>query len=181
MLKIAIVTGEINSGKTTWCMENLLGCSFDKSRSVIKNSCWKNNRINGILQIKLNAGRYRIGYDVLNISSGEYLPMVRHRSFLPREWKEAFTFGDFSFSRDGVEHGVRWIRESFKHERPVVIDEIGPVEINGLGFYDVLNELLWGENKVSEVYLVVRKKALKEVLDTFGIKKFVLIDVDTIN
>ncbi len=180
-MKVTIVTGEINSGKTNWCVKNLLNCNLDSVRGIIKNSCWKNNSINGILQIKLNMGQFRVGYDVLNISNGRYVPMVRHRALLPSDWDEAFVFGEFSFSTGGLREGIEWIREGFNDELPMVVDEIGPVEINRLGFYDVLTELFRGESRVPEIYVIVRKKLLKKVIDAFSIEKFTLIDVDTMN
>jgi len=146
-------------------------------------SCWKKKFINGVLQIKLSVGEIRVGYDVLNVSDGSYVPMVRHRAFLPRDWEEAFVLGEFSFSAPGIERAVNWIREGLNEKFPMVIDEVGPVEINGLGFYDVLTELFRGETGVPEVYVIVRKRILGKMIDTFGIKdkEYVLIDLDTIN
>ncbi len=164
-MKIILVTGGINSGKTSWILENV------GKDSVV-----------GVSQLKLYLGRVRVGYDVFNLSSREYLPLARHRDFIPADWDEEFIFGDFSFSSSGIYKGREWLREaveiSKEYKIPLVVDEVGPVEIKCLGFYDVVVDILNEAGEIPELYIVVRKRVVQGVLKTFNISNFDTVDVE---
>jgi len=57
----------------------------------------------------------------------------------------------------------------------IIIDEIGPLELRGMGLYDAFTEALLSGK---EVIAVVRKSSLEDVLESFEIEEFVLIDVE---
>lgn len=83
--------------------------------------------------------------------------------------------GKYIFSRHNFEKANRVIRAAMHRNDWLVIDEIGPLELQGEGFHDVLKELLQQGRK--KLILVVRDRdgMVDRVREHFGITDSVLI------
>lgn len=156
-MAVIIITGAIDSGKTSWCMKNLVESSAY--------SC------DGVLLFKQMVDSKSCGYNAVRISTGESIPFARRQGFLPENWQEEEKTGIFSISKSGKMTANRWIRESLSGScRGIVIDEIGPLEISGRGFADSVHYVLEHADSAREIFLVIRDNCVKRVLSTFNIK-----------
>ena len=127
---VFILTAPIQSGKTTSLTE------------------WIRNKTNvaGILTPVINGKRV-----FQNIKTGEQFPMEA----VPGE-SEVLAVGRFVFSRKNFNEAAEVIRNAINNPGWLVIDEIGPMELTGNGFSDILKEVLIRRN--DKLLLVVRDK-----------------------
>ncbi len=146
-MRVKILHGEIHSGKTTY----------------LEKFC-KENSAAGILSPKIDGLRY-----FKDISSAEICMLEASENET-----EIFSIGRFRFSKSAFQ----WAEEKIKNaiiSQPdyLIIDEIGPLELKGEGFAEILNDVI--ENKNSEInalLLVIRNRAVEEVMKKFGMKRF---------
>ena len=75
--------------------------------------------------------------------------------------EEALTVGRFVFSKAGFDKAIQIIRNAITNEGWLVIDEIGPLELEGKGFYTIVKELLLSEK--NKTILVVREGMVENV------------------
>ena len=86
------------------------------------------------------------------------------------------TVGRFVFSKTNFNKAIQVIRDAIDKEGWLVIDEIGPMELRGEGFSDVLKEVL--ARRQHKLLLVVRDKddMVEKVKENFGISDVKKID-----
>jgi nucleoside-triphosphatase THEP1 len=148
------VTGEVDSGKTARLL------------SIYR----KLGSGDGFINAKIYTEGCFIGQRIIRLSTGESEIFSAISGFTPLEWDEVYKFGNFSFSEKGqafarntmdsiVECGIE----------PVFIDEIGPLELQKKGFYDILSILL---RTKKEIYAVIRNSCIVSVLKEFGINRY---------
>jgi len=147
--KIFILTGKIQSGKTT----SLLN--------------WIQNRndVYGILTPVINDKRIFV-----DIESQEQFPMEATEGE-----KEIISVGRFKFNLRNFERAKDIIRGSMNKNGWLIIDEIGPLELRGEGFHQVLLKALHNINNKQKILLVVRNSILEEVKKHFGITGAIVI------
>lgn len=83
--------------------------------------------------------------------------------------------GRYVFSRSNFEKAISVIRQAMHKEGWLVIDEVGPLELTGEGFSEVVKELL--EHRREKTILVIRDKEgmIERVKKYFGIDNAVVI------
>jgi nucleoside-triphosphatase THEP1 len=88
---------------------------------------------------------------------------------------ETLTIGRFTFSKANFDKAIQIIKEAIDKEGWLVIDEIGPMELRGEGFAEVLKEVL--AKRKHNFLLVVRDKGdmLEKVKNQFGISNAITI------
>jgi nucleoside-triphosphatase THEP1 len=128
--EIYLLTAPIQTGKTT---------------SLI-NWSEKRNDVHGILTPVINGKRV-----FMNVYTKEQFPMEAID-----DETETLTVGKFVFSKKNFDKAVQIIRNAIEKEGWLIIDEIGPLELNGKGFSEVLKELL--AIRQHKTILVVRDK-----------------------
>jgi nucleoside-triphosphatase THEP1 len=127
---IYILSAPIQSGKTT---------------SLVK---WSDQRtdVNGILTPDVNGKRVFMN--------------AHNRQLFLMEAKEGETeilsVGRYNFSKTNFDKAIQIIREGIDKKGWLVLDEIGPMELRGEGFSDVLKEVL--EKRQHQILLVIREK-----------------------
>jgi nucleoside-triphosphatase THEP1 len=136
---IYILTAPIQSGKTT----SLINWSTER-----KDVC-------GILTPVFNNKRM-----FMNIATGQLFAMEAGYGETA-----TLTVGRFIFSQINFNNAIQIIREAIHTPGWLVIDEIGPLELNGQGFHDVLKEVLM--QRKNKLVLVVRKGLAEKVNDYF--------------
>ncbi len=136
---IIILTAPIQSGKTT---------------SLINWPAARDN-IYGILTPVVNGKRV-----FMNAQTREQFPMEATGE------EATLAVGRFLFSKNAFDKAVQIIRDAIPKEGWLVIDEIGPLEIRGEGFCDVLKEVL--AQRKNKILLVVREGLTEKVQEHFA-------------
>lgn len=149
--KIYILTAPIQSGKTTSLLD------------------WaEKNNVRGILTPVINARRM-----FMNAATKEQWPMEA-----TADENEILNIGRFNFSKQGFEKAVTTIREAIKEKGWLVIDEIGPLELQGKGFHDVLQEVVASGKE--RIILVVREGLAQQVAEHFKINATLIHTIDNL-
>jgi nucleoside-triphosphatase THEP1 len=87
--------------------------------------------------------------------------------------------GRFVFSKKGFEKAVAVIREASQLPDWLIIDEIGPMELSGEGFHDVLKEVLATPVEGRKIILVIRKGLEEKVIAYFEISGSVTWSIES--
>lgn len=137
---IYIFTAAIQTGKTT---------------SLVN---WSNERNDayGILTPVVDGKRV-----FLNANTKEQWPMEANDS------EETVAVGRFVFSKAGFEKAIKTIRDGIDKEGWLVIDEIGPLELRGEGFYDIIKEVLTQRER--KLIFVIREGLIEQAIKNFGV------------
>lgn len=151
---VRIVTGSPNSGKSTRFMQ------------LYKMS----NRDTGLFSKKIyNDESIAIGYNLLLLPKEEEIPFISLRSSISKDKIEDYYIqGRFVFDKKVFQIGEQYVLSSLKGT-PVWIDEIGGLELKGLGYDLLLHKLL--ETDVDIVF-TVRNSLLEDVLAKYKIAEY---------
>jgi nucleoside-triphosphatase THEP1/ABC-type thiamin/hydroxymethylpyrimidine transport system permease subunit len=147
--QIFILTGLIQTGKTT---------------SLVNWSA-KRNDVFGILTPVVNDKRV-----FMNAHTHEQFPMEAGKSET-----EVLFIGKFLFSKTSFSKAQQIIRDALDKKGWLLIDEIGPLELKGEGFYNVLKEVLNHQEKKQKIFLVVRDGMVENVMESFELSDAVVI------
>lgn len=158
MRRCTVITGPIHSGKTT-----LL-------KKMIEDFRVRELSVGGILAEALydEKGR-KIGFDAVDISSGRKIPLVREQKNASEAGEQRV--GRFFLHADGLKAASSVLlggaglkdRERGKN-RPVdvlCLDEVGPLEMGGQGYYPVLKTIL--KSYEGELVLIGRSEIFEEL------------------
>ena len=143
---IFILTAPIQSGKTT----SLISWSANR------------NDVHGILTPVVGSKRV-----FMDAKTKEQFPMEATGE------EETLVVGRFVFSKAGFDKAIQIIREAINKEGWLIIDEIGPLELRGEGFCNVLKDVL--AVRKEKMILVVREGMTEQVKEYFGIDAVALI------
>lgn len=146
---IYILSAPIRSGKTT---------------SLINWSAAKKD-VYGILTPEVNGKRV-----FMNAQSKDQFPMEANGK------EEALSIGRFLFSKANFDKAVQIIHHAIDKEGWLVIDEIGPLELQGEGFCEIVKEALL--KRPQKLLLVIRDKedTVEKVKKYFDITDPVIIN-----
>ena len=139
---IFILTAPIQSGKTT----SLINWSAER------------NDVQGILTPVVEGKRV-----FMNARTKEQFPMEAVDD------EETISTGRFHFSKTNFEKAIQVIRDAIHKDGWLIIDEIGPLELKGEGFCDVLKKVLLQRN--DKLLLVVREGLVQQVAVYFKINE----------
>lgn len=156
---VHIITGGVNTGKTTRLLSIYRKIGFG----------------DGFINTKVyKAGQY-IGQKIVRLSTGESEDFSFKKEFIPHNWDEEYSYDVYSFSRRGFIFAYNIVSDIIVREvEPVFIDEIGPLELEKKGFFDMFTLLL----KIKkEIFVTVRDRCVERVLEEFGIEKYQVIEV----
>ena len=156
---VYIITGGIDEGKTRE-IEAIY-------RQLKKGDGWVSR--------KIFLNEEFIGYEIQRLSTNEKLPLAYKKEYVPSGWDEIYAIGPFRFSRRAFEFAGKIIDEIIeKNINPVFIDEIGPLELQGKGFCPMLEKILKIQR---DVYIVVRRHCVDDVVNRFEIKNYKIIKI----
>ena len=150
---VTIITGPIHTGKTTQLQQ------------------WIAQRkdVYGICTPVVNGKRV-----FENIETKEQF----HMEALNSE-SEVLSVGRYQFSWKNFEKACAIIRQPEKQKDILIIDEIGPLELQNKGFSKVLNEML--VHHQAPIILIVREGLVREVQQFFNITDVNIIDANNEN
>lgn len=140
--RIFILSGAVHAGKTTFVRR--------LCRELQKNLL----QVNGILSLAHFSGDEHQGYDALIIQTDATFPLARLQG--DPIWAKA---GLYFFTPEGMTKAVQAILD-FEKTALTVIDEIGPLELQGKGFWSALETL----RKNDQTALIVVREGLVEPL-----------------
>lgn len=145
--KIYILTGAIQTGKTT----------------ALVNWCTGKKDISGILTPVINGKRF-----FMDVFTEEQFAMEAAGNE-----KEILSVGRFHFSKAAFERAIQIIRRSIGQPGWLIIDEMGPLELGGEGFYNVTREVLKAHSY--KLILVVRDGFVDKVTGRFKLPGYTVI------
>jgi len=152
-----LLTGKINSGKSTLVYEMAKRATF---------SC------GGIVSLPVFDNGTKTGMDAVDIMNGKTKILARLKGRI-----DGIDVGRYTISQDGLKHGENAIRKAIRNCDIVVIDEFGPLEMEGRGMAKVAEDAFRRGNA-----LVVLRKGLKErFMEKYGQYNFKVIDFDSIS
>lgn len=157
MAKVTLIVGAVNSGKTSKLIQ--ISQTLDKA-STEGIICVKRYSANGVWH----------GYDHIRLSDGAQTPALTLSSFYNDEFKDFFVHGPFVFSNDAFYLEEQFLMKAIEDPsiKTILLDEIGGVELKGLGFSRVLVEAL---NSDKQLILCVNPDRLSSVLHHFNIEE----------
>ncbi len=158
--QLKIVTGPIDSGKTSWCRELAAanpGCA-------------------GLLLLKVYLQGERIGYDAHPLPVGDPVPFARIEGHEPSDWIPAERVGPFSISADALRAANAWLIEAAAQHAVIIVDEIGPLELAGGGLSPGLRAVL-ASSLSQKVYVVIRSDCVEAACRRFAISGDTTVDV----
>ncbi|EKQ52837.1 MULTISPECIES: nucleoside-triphosphatase [unclassified Clostridium] len=154
---ISIITGSVNSGKTSMLI--------DIFRKLGKGD--------GFFNRKIYIDAHYVGQEVVRMQNGES-KMWSTRIYQNDNWNEVFKYEKYSFSRNGLEFAESIIESIINSSiNPIYIDEIGPLELQGMGFDKLFKKCL-GTKK--EIYVVIRNTCVNSVIERYNIKMHKIIE-----
>lgn len=141
---ITILTGNIQTGKTTYLSEQFVGRS----------------KVYGIITPVVNGKRM-----FQDLSSGEMFLMEAggiENIFLVGRYK--FSEAAFAKANEILEKGLN------KKAGTLILDEVGPLELKGQGFYGIMQKIVADRNANLKKIIVVREQIADNVIEVFKIK-----------
>ncbi|MFH0756286.1 MAG: nucleoside-triphosphatase [Bacteroidota bacterium] len=148
---IFVVTGGVQQGKTTF----LSGLIHHLQKEQVS--------VTGFLSEGSFSDNQRSAFTLVNVENGE-----RHDLASVLEKDGWIRFGRFFFNPGTLAVGERIIRKGLEQKADlVVLDEVGPFELNGGIWSDILIQLFNAQN-IAQVW-VVREQVLKEVMNRWHI------------
>jgi len=134
---IMLITGRIQGGKTTFVS------------MLVKGLAEEGYSVAGFLSRGHDQGEVRLGYDLENIETGESWPLASVHP-IPG-WTP---FRRFWFNPETFRRGEEWLLGK-ERERPhlMVIDEVGPLEMEDRGWSPLLAELNRADRPVPQLWV----------------------------
>jgi len=168
MARIKIITGGVNSGKSA----KFLRLWREAAQAG------QTNQPVGLYSEKIqNAAGVVTGYDLVFLSGGEgeKHPFIFPRETIPTENAGDYFFqGRFAFLKESFQMAERHTLRALEHAGncSVWLDEVGNLELKGLGFDALLRVLFKSER---EVTFTVRSSLLKKIAAKYGITAYELL------
>ncbi len=153
---IHIVTGKIDSGKSTKLME--LYETIDKG--------------DGFVLLKTMDNGKPVYYDAYRLSRKTRCRTIVREDMITDE-SVAFAIGPYRF----LTSAVAWINREMTEllqtgTRPLFFDEAGILEINKKGFYPLIKAIVESD---ADLYITVRTPLVEKFLETFNIQTYRIV------
>jgi nucleoside-triphosphatase THEP1 len=157
--KVFIITGPAGEGKTT-CVRKLA--------ALLKEN---NIPVGGILSDKVRSDSGIIGYNIVNIETGETEDFLRLD-----EDRGTEKIGRYTICRAGLKTGNNILNSLLSEERKlVIIDEVGRLELNNRGWSDSVSNLL--QNSGNNILITVRDTFMVGIINKWELKEAVILNI----
>ena len=159
---VFIITGETGSGKTTYLLK------------LIEELKRKASSIAGFAALSIPGDGASGSYNILDLVSGKILSLAT-RGF-NEGWEQ---IGNFYFNPAGIQMGKEILEDPLIINNDlIVVDEIGPFELDGKVWAESLTHLLNGQN--CSVLLVVREQLVSRVIQQWRLEDAMIIKIGQI-
>jgi nucleoside-triphosphatase THEP1 len=154
--KICIITGGKGSGKTSFCKTLL-----------------ETLETHGVLAGGILSPRVINGYDVVDINRRTAYPLCR------TDGNSEIVIGKYHFSGAAIEAGNKAIARSLCRNTVTIIDEVGPLELEGGGWFPSITLF---ENTIQKASIIVcRQYLISTMVKSFNIHNYETINVELVN
>lgn len=152
---ITIITGPIDTGKTSWILED-----YKKRKNSDGFACKK---------VKVNGEH--IGYELIHLKNQEVCQFIRKTNHIPSGWNEAFRLGEhYSFCREGQLFAEKIAQEAIdNHVDCFYLDEVGHLELRDQGFSKILKDILAAN---IDLIMVCREALIEKMCQKYGIHDY---------
>lgn len=161
MVKVIIVSGDYNSGKT--------------NRLINIYQSQEKGTAGGFACIKdFSETAEFIGYSLKWLSSGVTFPLAVLKEYSQRLSGKYLEVDRFLFSEDAFHKASVMLNSLLLNPdiRTVFIDEIGVLEINGKGYSDIFTKALQSDKNI---YVVINKKNIEKIVSVYSVKKYEIV------
>lgn len=156
---INIITGGINTGKT----------------KKLLSTYQKIGQGDGFIIFKVFDRGLYVGQRIMRLSTSVSENFSFKEGFTPINWDEEYRYDVFSFSKKGLMFAHETIYDILENgNNPVFIDEIGPLELQKKGFFNIFTALIKMEK---DIYVTIRSSCVENVINEFKIEKYKVIKV----
>jgi len=156
--QVLIIHGEIASGKTR------------RGEQVSDRARVNGYKVRGILCKRVMRGRETIGYDMVDLESGETKPMVyRDTEVQGNDWKPLR--GPFLYNEETFKDANRLLTEAaygMDAKTLVVVDEYGHLEARGFGVYPGLRTVTESLGSGGKLMVLCRTDKIDAVIRVFA-------------
>lgn len=160
---IFIITGDVHEGKTTY---------VEKLISIFRSQQYK---VAGFLAIGSFQNDKRHDYKLLNLSTNEVLEFAKSQ-----EQPGWIKFRRFWFNPAAIKSGNDILQEAQGiDDAIVVVDEVGPMEVQGDGWHNSLMQLTLVKNRVQ--LWVVRRQLATTICERYALDPAFIIDIARIS
>ena len=156
---LVIITGNIGEGKTTF------------AQKTVERLHELHVPVSGFLSVGIQNKGQRTGFDLHFLESGTTANLCKTEG--PKSWQR---FGKYAFNPKGLEAGNSVLHPERLHDKKVlVVDEMGPLEINDSGWAPGIERVLKGTTMVH--CWVVRKSLAVKMARKWDVGTVYLFDV----
>ena len=135
------LSGRPRTGKTTFCL---------RSYEILKRNGIK---VGGVITREIVRNRRREGFEILNLKSGERIPLAHIRGSGPR-------VGKYRVFVENIDRMISWMKDALREDDFLIIDEIGPMELLSKDFLKAVDEVI---NSGKDFIITVHLKKIKIV------------------
>lgn len=155
---IFVLTGPVHSGKTTLLLK------------LVRE--WKDQglKVHGYLSLMAIKNGKTVGYDLFDIKEERAVPFLRRKG--EKHWQK---IGPFFFIPETLERAQNKIL-SRQGDEILVVDEIGPLELQGMGVWPALSMAL--SRRPFRCLLVVRRPLVNDFQKLLGERPVMIFDVE---
>ena len=154
---VKIVTGNINSGKTT------------RIHHIFK----QNKQGDGFIQLKVMYKDQVHRYDCLFLKRNVKKTIAYHQTFYNHQFKTPLYYGPYVFNQELFDEMIKYVDQLIKEGiTPIYLDEIGMLEINQQGYATILKKVL---ARNIELIIVCKETLINKVIETFEIEAYEII------
>ena len=155
--QVVIITGEIHQGKTSF------------AHKLVTNLLKQKIRIAGFLSLGINENGKRTGFNLFDIESSGQIELCSDKKDDSR-----LKFGQYYFNNAAISKGVEILNtDHLSDKQLIVIDEIGPLELNGLGWSSAIENI--SRSITIPQLWVVRKSLVKMIARKWQIVTFIFL------
>lgn len=156
---VFIITGETGSGKTTYLLK-LIEVLRGKALSIA-----------GFAALSVPDDGPSGSFNILDLESGKLHPLASRR--FTEGWEQ---IGNFYFNPAGIRMGNSILEDPLIINNDlIIVDEIGPFELDGKVWAKSLTQLLIGQN--CSVLLVVREQLVSRVIQHWRLEDAMIIEI----
>jgi len=156
--EIIVVSGQLHGGKTTY---------VTRVARELKSSGFS---VTGFLAPAVRENGNRVGFDLINIATGERTLLCREKGI------EGIKYGRFIFHQNGLDTGNEILSpENLDGNQLVIIDEIGPLEMNRQGWWKAVTEL--AETGKPQLW-VVRSNLVQAAASNWKVGNVYVFDIE---
>lgn len=154
---IHIVTGKINSGKSTKML-----ALYQQHKAG-----------DGFLSVKRMHYQKVHGYDIMKLSTMETKPIVIHEDYIRKEVDIICQIGPYLFLKDSVDFVTNSIQKMINdHVSPIFLDEIGKLELDNQCFHSIFLQMV--EENV-DCYISVKEDLVEQVIQKYQLQDYEII------